>query len=67
MSTTFSEYENVSLPSHDAELHDMYNVVLVALPQEDEGDSVCFPFLCSRFGSSFFTKFIGLFRRERRI
>ena len=45
MSTTFSEYEDVSLPSHDAELHDNH-VVLVAPPLEDEGDSV-FPFLCS--------------------
>ena len=45
MRTTFSEYEDFSLPSHDAELHDNH-VVLVAPPQEDEGDSV-FPFLCS--------------------
>ena len=31
MSTTFSEYLDVSLPSHDAELHDNH-VVLVAPP-----------------------------------
>ena len=37
MSATFREHEDVSLPPHDAELHDV-----CMCPQEDEGDSVFF-------------------------